>query len=260
MRRRALQSFTIAVAVALPLAAPAGAQAPEPYVDPPWADDCEVHEYGEGEAPELGSLDDDPLCVRYAKEDITVDNGGALAFLAGEPERVLAAVPACAYWQQDRWSVQLSQGTPALVSWAGSYWYDRGTGQAAAILRDFQVAGQPAGADQVADLIEPLSAEWADTLRAYSGGSGGGAGGWVRFEGADPSCAAADEPPAEEPGDSEQHEDDQDAPAPPDPTSPSDVALPATGGTSLARLTLIAGIGGLALRALLGNRAGGVGS
>ena len=268
MRRRAVQSFIISVAIAFTLVAPAAAQAPEPYVDPPWADDCVVHEYGEGEAPEPGSLGDDPLCVRYAKEDITVDNGGALAFLAGEPGRVLAAVPACAYWQQDRWSVQLSQGTQALVSWAGSYWFDRGTGQAAAILRDFQIAGQPAGADQVADLIEPLSAEWAETLRAYSGGPEGGAGGWVTFEGADPSCAATAEPPAEEPADDDQGEDEQpegdvdedEQAAPVGTASPSDLTLPTTGGASLAGLTLLAGVGGLALRAVLRDRSGGGGS
>lgn len=256
MRGSAGQSLILAVAAALAVAAPASAQTPEPYVDPPWADECEVHEFGEGQAPAAGSLDDDPLCVRYAKEDITVDDGGALAFLAGEPERVLAAVPACAYWQQDRWSVQVSQATPALVSWEGSYWYDRGTGQAAAVVRDLRIAGQPAGADQVADLLEPLSAEWADAVRTYGGG--GGVGGWVRLEGADPTCAPADAPPAEEPaGDDEGH--DEQAPAS-KPRAAGDLTLPTTGGAALAGLALVAAGTGLAVRALLRDRPGGVGS
>ena len=237
----------IAGAALLLSAAPAAGQAPEPYVDPPWAGECTVHEFGEGEAPEPGSLEDDPLCVRYAKEDITVDDGGALAFLAGEPGRVAAALPACAYWQQDRWSVQLSDGTPALVSWSGSYWYDRGTGRAGAILRDFQVAGQPAGLHQVADLIEPLSAEQAEALREYSGGPGGGAGGYVTMIGADPSCASsAEEPPADE--------GDDGGPTAPGPgegqapgTAPAAPALPATGGGTVPGVAVAALVVGLAV-------------
>lgn len=211
-----------AVLASVGAATPAGAQAPEPYADPPWADECVVHSFGEGEAPAPGSLEDDPLCIRYAKEDITVDDGGALAFLAAEPERVMAAVPACRYWQRDRWSVQLSAGTPALVSWEGSYWWDRAEGRAAAILRDFQVGGQPAGAHQVADLIEPLDAEWAETLRTYSGGPGGGAGGMMDLGGSDPSCAEAQAEPQPDPG----YDPEDGLPA--DTADPAPAAAPAT--------------------------------
>jgi hypothetical protein len=228
-RRWALAAAAGAVLATVGVTTPSSAQAPEPYVDPPWADECVVHEFGEGEAPAPGSLDDDPLCIRYAKEDITVDDGGAIDFLAAEPERVMAAVPACRYWQQDRWSVQLSAGTPALVSWEGSYWWDRAEGRAAAILRDFQVGGQPAGAHQVADLIEPLSAEWAETLREYSGGPGGGAGGMMDLGGSDPSCAEAQADPEPEPG----YDPDDELPADTATSAPSPAAtsreLPATG-------------------------------
>lgn len=278
MRRRLVQSLTAAVAAAIALAAPAGAQAPEPYVDPPWAGECEVHEFGEGEAPAAGSIDDDPRCVRYAKEDITVDDGGALAFLAAEPERVAAAASACRYWQQDRWSVQVSDGTQSLVSWAGSYWWDRTTGQAAAILRDFQIAGQPAGAHQVAALIEPLSAEWADTLRTYSGGPDGGAGGWVSFGSGDPSCAADDDgdEPAAAPGerrrDGDHRRDEgrgaggvEDARASSAAAATNAAAadpavraasLPRTGGGALAGIALLVVAAWLLLRGVLGDRSG----
>ncbi|HEU5083329.1 MAG TPA: hypothetical protein VFU14_08320 [Acidimicrobiales bacterium] len=280
MRCRSVRSLAAAVAAVVALAAPAGAQAPEPYVDPPWAGACEVHEFGEGEAPAPGSLEDDPRCVRYSKEDITVDDGGALAFLAAEPERVLAAASACRYWQQDRWSVQVSDGTQPLVSWSGSYWWDRGSGQAAAILRDFQIAGQPAGAHQVAALIEPLSAEWAEALRSYSGGPDGGAGGWMSFGAGDPSCPADDvDEPADAPADrsADRRQDDgrgrgrpgsADAPPSDDVETAAVVAtaatraqpvaasLPATGGGALAGVALLTVAAALVLRAVLGDRSG----
>jgi hypothetical protein len=236
-----------AVLATVGVVTPASAQAPEPYADPPWADDCVVHRFGEGESPDPGALDDDPLCVRYAKEDITVDDGGALDFLAAEPERVMAAVPACRYWQRDRWSVQLSAGTPALVSWEGSYWWDRAEGRAAAILRDFQIGGQPAGAHQVADLLEPLSAEWAETLREYSGGPGGGAGGMMDLGGSDPSCAEAQAEPDPDPGYDPDDElpSDSDAPAPA--AAPASAReLPATGGAA-APIWLLGAVAAAAL-------------
>lgn len=277
MRCRSVWSLAAATTVLVALAAPVGAQAPEPYVDPPWAGTCEVHEFGEGEAPAAGSLDDDPRCVRYSKEDITVDDGGALAFLAAEPERVLAAASACRYWQQDRWSVQVSDGTPALVSWSGSYWWDRGSGQAAAILRDFQIAGQPAGAHQVAELIEPLSPEWAETLRSYSGGPDGGAGGWMSFGAGDLSCPADDaDEPADRGGDraADRRRDDgrgrggagsTDGPPTGEPAvvataatgaQPAGTALPATGGGALAGVALLGVAAALVLRVVLGDRSG----
>lgn len=273
MRRRLVQSL-IATIACVALAAPAGAQAPEPYVDPPWAPHCEVHEFGEGEAPAAGALDDDPRCVRYSKEDITVDDGGALAFLGAEPARVLAAASACRYWQQDRWSVQVSDGTQALVSWSGSYWWDRGSGQAAAILRDFQIAGQPAGAHQVAALVEPLSAEWAEVLRSYSGGPDGGAGGWMSFGAGDPSCPADDdaEQPGDRPGDraADRRRDDGRGRGPEAAAvtatavtataatraQPADATLPATGGRALAGVALLAVAAALVLRVVLGDRSG----
>ncbi len=55
---------------------------------PPFAATCTVHEFGEGVAPPLSGIPDDPLCVEYAKRDITVTDGGAVRFLAAEPARV----------------------------------------------------------------------------------------------------------------------------------------------------------------------------
>jgi hypothetical protein len=239
MRRTTTSSCgRLGAAVALVLtagvvwAAPAAAQQqPAPYADPPWAAECTFHEFGEGEAPAPGSLEDDPLCVRYAKEDITVDDGGALAFLAAEPARVLAAVPACRYWQQDRWSVQVSEGTTAVVAWEGSYWFDRGAGTGGAVLRDFRLAGQPAGAGQLADLLEPLSSEWAEALRAYEDGAGGGG---MSFElgGGDPTCATSAAPPGgDDPPPGGQ-------PAPPGAAAldPAARTLPVTGAAALVPL------------------------
>lgn len=51
------------------------------YTPPPFADGCTVHRFGEGEWPPLWLWFTDPLCVEYAKRDITADNGGALRFL-----------------------------------------------------------------------------------------------------------------------------------------------------------------------------------
>ncbi|MGZ4508336.1 MAG: hypothetical protein ACXVX8_01655 [Blastococcus sp.] len=158
-----------------------------PYYAPPFADECTVHRFGEGEAPDLTAYPDDPLCVEYAKRNITVDNGGAVAFLLAEPARFAIALPKCQYWQQDHWSVQVSRGDTAIVRWDGSYWFDKGTGQAAARLRGFTIEGQPAGVNQAADLVATVSPALADYLRAYGhGGSGLGTDAGVPV---DPTCA-----------------------------------------------------------------------
>jgi hypothetical protein len=158
-----------------------------PYYAPPFADDCTVHRFGEGEAPDLTAYPDDPLCVEYAKRNITVDNGGALAFLLAEPARFAIALPKCQYWQQDHWSVQVSRGDTAIVRWDGSYWFDKGTGQAATRLRHLTVGGQPAGVNRAADLVAKVSPELAAYLRAYGhGGSGLGMDAGVPV---DPRCA-----------------------------------------------------------------------
>lgn len=157
-----------------------------PYYAPPFADQCEVHRFGEGEAPDVSAYPDDPLCVEYAKRDITVDNGGALAFALAEPARVALAAPACQYWQRDHWSVQFSRGDVPVVRWDGSYWFDKGTGQAAGRLRNLTVGGQPAGIEEAARAVEQVSPELAAYLRAYGrGGSGLGADAGVPL---DPAC------------------------------------------------------------------------
>jgi hypothetical protein len=189
MRWSAVTLPLTALLVGLPIgAAQAGTDTPiTAYDAPPFADACQFHRFGEGEAPDLSAYPDDPLCVEYAKRDITVDNGGALAFALAEPARVALAAGKCQYWQVDHWSVQFSRGNVPVIRWDGSYWFDRGTGQAAGRLRHLTVGGQPAGIDEAARLVDPVSPELASYLRGYGhGGSGIGVDGGVR---ADPSCA-----------------------------------------------------------------------
>jgi hypothetical protein len=184
-----------ALVAVLSLPGPAGAaDAPviagplQPYFPPPFAATCTVHEFGEGVAPPLSGIPDDPLCVDYAKRDITLSNGGAITFLLAEPARVLVALPKCQYWQQDHWSVQLVPGGLPLIRWDGNYWWDFGTGQAGAQLHDLRLAGVPIGLLQLARLIEPISPQLAGYFRAFGqGGIGGGYAGTVPFN---PACAA----------------------------------------------------------------------
>lgn len=158
-----------------------------PYVAPPFAADCEVHRFGEGQIPDLTSLPDDPLCVEYAKRDITLTNGGALRFLLAEPARVALAAGKCAYWQQDHWSIQVAPGQVPLVRWDGSYWFDLGRGQAGARITGLSVAGRPATLARAADALAPYSPLLAAYLRAYShGGDGATYAGAVPLN---PSCA-----------------------------------------------------------------------
>jgi hypothetical protein len=159
-----------------------------PYVAPPFAHACRVHSYGEGEAPDPAHSPDDPLCVEYAKRDITVDDGGAVAFLLAEPARFAVAAPKCQYWQRDHWSIQVSRGDTAIIRWDGSYWFDKGTGQAAGRLRHLTVGGRHVSARQAARLVRPASPELAAYLREYSrGGDGAAYGGSAAF---DPRCAS----------------------------------------------------------------------
>jgi hypothetical protein len=164
-----------------------------PFVDPPFADRCAVHEFAEGEAPALDGYPDDPLCVEYQKRDITATDGGAIRFLAAEPARFAIAIPKCRYWQQDHWSVQVAPDTTALVRWDGSYWFDKGTGVGAARLRNFQIGGQPAGPDDAANLIAPLDPDLAALIRQYGEGPNGGGGAVACLGFSVPSCATGDD-------------------------------------------------------------------
>ncbi|MET4643144.1 hypothetical protein RPQ02_33520 [Streptomyces sp. AM2-3-1] len=157
-----------AVVAAAALLPAASASAAEPgiggYTDPSYASACTFHRYGEGETPPLSLFGADPLCVEYAKRDITVSNGGAARFLLAEPARFALAVPACRYWQLDHWSVQATVGGTELVGWDGSYWFDKAEGSAAARVRNITVAGQPARAEDAAKVIRPYDARLADAL------------------------------------------------------------------------------------------------
>jgi hypothetical protein len=256
--RRRTRTWCRVLAVASPLAvllavSPAQAQV-APYEDPPF--DCEFLDYGEGEAPPFEDQpDNDPLCVRYAKEDITV-TGGAVDFLLAEPERVAAAGDVCRYWQRDSWSVQVAAGSPAIISWEGSYWFDRGAGRGAVQMRDLEIGGQPASPAEVADLPEVVDEELAAEFRAYGDETGGGG---MAFDlgGGDPTCAV------EEPHDDEaaQPDDEPDGEAgnrggPPAETGPpAEAGPPATvagqggtlpvtgGGLALVGLALLGGAG-----------------
>src|SRR4051812_21103354 len=150
---------------------------PAPYHDPPFASQCHFRHFGEGVAPPPAGYPDDPLCVDYAKRDITVDNGGAVRFAAAEPARFAIAAKPCKYWQVDHWSVQLDRGFTAVVRWDGSYWYDRGRGIGAVLMRNFRMGGQPAGADQAAAFVATVSPTMADQIRRYGKGAHGSGGG-----------------------------------------------------------------------------------
>ncbi|WP_406431753.1 hypothetical protein [Streptomyces sp. NBC_01589] len=163
-----LTVFGAAVAATAALLPAASASAAEPgvggYTDPSYASVCTFHRYGEGETPPLSLFGADPLCVEYAKRDITVTNGGAARFLLAEPARFAIAVPACRYWQLDHWSVQPTAGGTELVGWDGSYWFDKAEGSAAARVHNITVAGQPAQAEDAARVIRPYDARLADAL------------------------------------------------------------------------------------------------
>lgn len=195
MSPRTLAALLVAAAIGLGPAATAYAvpstgasePGPQPYLAPPFRSDCVVHRFAEGESPELDGYPDDPLCVEYSKRDITLDNGGAVAFLLAEPNRFAIALDKCAYWQQDHWSVQASRGETPIVRWDGSYWFDKGAGQAAARVKRLTVAGEPATLKQAAAYVKPYSPELAAYFRDYArGGDGMGYSGAFPF---DPSCA-----------------------------------------------------------------------
>jgi hypothetical protein len=179
-----LAAAGLTVVVALPASAASG---PGPYVPPPFRHDCTVHHFAEGQAPKLTAYPDDPLCVEYQKRDITADNGGAVRFAAAEPSRFAIALPKCRYWQVDHWRVQVDRsdpGSPAdrhIVQWDGSYWFDKGTGRAGAILHHFRIEGQRASSRQAEQLIGTVSPALAGVMRTY--GSSAAAG--VPF---DPRC------------------------------------------------------------------------
>ena len=168
-------------------AAPTPDSGPQPYFAPPFADDCTVHHYGEGKAPDPATATDDPYCVEYRKRDITLDDGGAVAFLLAEPARFAAAGGKCAYWQQDHWSVQASRGQTAVIRWDGSYWYDQGAGQAASRVSHLTIGGEPATLKRAAREVAPYSPQLAAYFRRY--GRGGDGMGYAQPIPFDPACA-----------------------------------------------------------------------
>lgn len=188
MTRRAvvLAGLMLTAGATAAVAAPAP---PAPYAAPPFARHCHVRHFGEGVAPPASGYQDDPLCVDYAKRDITVDNGGAVRFLLAEPARFAIAARPCRYWQVDHWSVQVDRGFAAVVRWDGSYWFDRGRGTGGVLMRDFRIAGQPAGAAQAAAAVATVSPDLAAQIRRYAAGSGGSGGGMSFTLGSgDPTC------------------------------------------------------------------------
>ena len=187
-----IRNALVACIAALTAAASAAAAAPtppSPYTAPPFARHCHFRHFGEGVAPPASGYPDDPLCVDYAKRDITVDNGGALRFLAAEPARFAIAGKACRYWQLDHWSIQVDRGFTAIVRWDGSYWWDRGRGLGGVLMRNFSIAGQPAGADQAAAAVATVSPTVAAYIKAYGAGAHeAGGGSTFGLGGGDPTC------------------------------------------------------------------------
>ena len=171
MLRLLLATAAVAGAVLAVPAAAAPGQPVAPYHDPAWGKHCRFHHFKEAQAPKLDGYPDDPLCVEYAKRDITVDNGGAIRFAEAEPARFAIAGQKCRYWQVDHWSVQLDRAYGAVVRWDGSYWFDRAAGEGGAIARHFTIAGQPVGAAQAAAAVATVSPQAAAQIRAYEGAS-----------------------------------------------------------------------------------------
>jgi hypothetical protein len=165
---------------------------PAPYSPPPFADACHFRHFGEAEKPPLAGYKDDPLCVDYAKRDITVDNGGAVRFALAEPARFAIAANKCKYWQTDHWSAQLDRAFTPVFRWDGSYWFDKGKGIGGVLLRHFRVGGQPVGADQMAALVATISPDMAAQIKQYGAGARG-AGGGMSFSlgNGDPSCPSS---------------------------------------------------------------------
>jgi hypothetical protein len=154
----------------------AGAVPLQSYAAPSFAGACHFLHYGEGEQPPASVARRDPLCVEYAKRDITLDNGGAVRFLMAEPSRFAVAGQVCRYWQIDHWSVQGDRANTAIVRWDGSYWFDRTKGTAGSRLRNFSIEGKPVGVSAAAQALRPLSPALADYLQRFGAGPGGGGG------------------------------------------------------------------------------------
>jgi hypothetical protein len=186
---RVVVAASSAIIAATGAAAFAAPSPPTPYSPPPFAGHCQFRHFGEGVAPPIQGYKDDPLCVDYAKRDITLDNGGAVRFTLAEPARFAIAAKPCKYWQVDHWSVQIDRGFTAVVRWDGSYWFDKGRGIGAAVMRNFRIAGQRVGAAQAAAAIAIVSPQLAGEIRTYGRGSGrSGGGASFNLGGGDPQC------------------------------------------------------------------------
>jgi len=112
---------------------------------------------------------DDPL-LGTALDPDSYDYLGAVLWQAHAGmlwARFAIALPKCQYWQQDHWSVQFSRGDVPVVRWDGSYWFDKGTGEAAGRLRHLTVGGRPASVAEAAALVRPVSPELAAFLMQY---------------------------------------------------------------------------------------------
>ncbi|MGE5135845.1 MAG: hypothetical protein ACM32E_23425 [Gemmatimonadota bacterium] len=163
----ALALAWIVPGILLPGPAASPVPGPRPYSAPPFAAQCHWHRYGDGVAPPLSLIGQEPLCVEYSKRDITATNGGAIRFALAEPARFVIAVPACEYWQRDHWRFRISPGERPYVTWDGSYWFDKRRGEAGARLASFTVAGRPAGIGDAVAALRPLSPGLAAALAAY---------------------------------------------------------------------------------------------
>lgn len=144
----------------------------EAYANPPFAQDCTWHRYGDGVWASPSLLRARTLCVEYSKRDITVDNGGAIMFLLAEPSRFAVALPACKYWQLDHWQVRLASGHRPLLSWDGSYWFDKDHGAGGVRLTNFRLAGTPVGAGDAAAALRPTLPRVADLIGRYGDKAG----------------------------------------------------------------------------------------
>ncbi|MFI8294097.1 hypothetical protein ACIGBL_33745 [Streptomyces sp. NPDC085614] len=144
----------------------------QPFTEPNFAAMCSWHEFGEGVRPPWWLLLVDPLCVEYSKRDITIDDGGALRFLASEPDRFAVTLLTCHYYQKDHWSVQSTTGATPWVTWDGQYWWDKAAQHAGARLTNFRIGGHTAGIGDAVAALRPAFPHLADALSDFGQAAG----------------------------------------------------------------------------------------
>lgn len=175
MRPAFVLLLVLACAPAASAATPAGWDGENPFR-------CTVQHAGFGTVvPDPAA---DPYCVEFDKRRQNVTELGLVDFLSKEPERVLAAVGKCWYFQVDHWRASVIQddGRTKLYEWDGHYFFDKARGEGGVWVSNFNVNGHTGDPSQ----IPGIPPEYAEHL-------GPGTGGVRLVDGSvplDPACAA----------------------------------------------------------------------